>query len=252
MIIDGIRSNIENRWQLPTIQNLKFAKLREKNVERCETWHAQGEEWLIDDWCNAMSGEAGESQNIIKKIRRIESGTGGNSEGVTMESLVAALGEELADIVTYADLVMHYHCERQFFDVAYDSFRPLLDAANRNHINLIDALYAGTNRSVDEMTFADFNLMLDVSKIPTHELFGDKGPAGLGCYLSAMVGKVCAMAFEGSDSLPINYVAFPELTMEVFIACELIARKFNINLSEEVITKFNNVSEKQHIDIWLK
>lgn len=52
-------------------------------------------DWTLADWSNAMCGEAGEAANIVKKIRR----------GDRDPALVRKLGDELADLCAYIDLL---------------------------------------------------------------------------------------------------------------------------------------------------
>lgn len=87
---------------------LTFALLRRVNQRRCES--PQGFDhplpsWSVAEWTNAMAGEAGEACNIAKKLLRFRDGVRGNAATDTEASLRAALGEELADAVIYADLV---------------------------------------------------------------------------------------------------------------------------------------------------
>lgn len=86
--------------------SVDLADLRKQNVARAERWHSEGEPWSLADWSNAMCGEAGEAANVVKKIRRHETGLGEVSYNTPdMVRLHAALAEELADLVIYADLV---------------------------------------------------------------------------------------------------------------------------------------------------
>jgi NTP pyrophosphatase (non-canonical NTP hydrolase) len=87
------------------VVGLDLDKLREVNKRRCGRWHGpETTPWSLADWSNAMCGEAGEAANVVKKIRRIETGTG-TATAVDMLDLKAALSDELADTVIYADLV---------------------------------------------------------------------------------------------------------------------------------------------------
>lgn len=52
-----------------------------------------------------MAGEAGEVCDAIKKLRRIETGAKNLSDITTVEQAYEAIGIELADTVTYCDLV---------------------------------------------------------------------------------------------------------------------------------------------------
>jgi len=89
-------------------QDLGFSELRRVNVTRCERWHGPGSDpWTAADWSNATCGEAGEMANVIKKIRRHE--TGAVNEGdPPLATLKAMAAEEIADVVIYADLLAKY------------------------------------------------------------------------------------------------------------------------------------------------
>lgn len=93
------------------MNGLSFAALRSANVRRCEQVFHGVNEWSPTDWGNAMAGEVGEACNLIKKLRRL---------GPTPETIPAVesqagqaclaefrkdIGKELADVVTYADLL---------------------------------------------------------------------------------------------------------------------------------------------------
>lgn len=87
--------------------------LRDTNVARCARWH-EGfpehtgppySEWLISDWSNAMGGECGEAQNVVKKIRRLDTGTRGRAAEADRAALVEKLADEIADTILYADLL---------------------------------------------------------------------------------------------------------------------------------------------------
>src|SRR5690606_4184457 len=80
---------------------LTFAELQKANAKRREEGSGGGTEntWLLTDWTNALCGEAGELANLAKKIRR------GRPTDPTLESAKEDLAHELADIVTYADII---------------------------------------------------------------------------------------------------------------------------------------------------
>ena len=83
---------------------LTFNELRHKNAERCKLWHPGGvNDWSLSDWGVAMAGEAGEALNVIKKLNRERDGLVGNTQ--KQAELEAALGEELADVAIYLDLL---------------------------------------------------------------------------------------------------------------------------------------------------
>jgi NTP pyrophosphatase (non-canonical NTP hydrolase) len=86
---------------------LDFASLRMQNVSRKIRWHGEADAWTGSDWSNAMAGECGEACNIVKKLRRHETHTGTAYNTPPPGELLVALAEELADVVTYADLLAH-------------------------------------------------------------------------------------------------------------------------------------------------
>jgi NTP pyrophosphatase (non-canonical NTP hydrolase) len=91
---DRIQAENEARWG-KRYHSLDFAHLRRENVKRCEAAYFPLESKDGPWWGNAMAGECGEACNFVKKIDR---------DGETPE-LVQALAYELADLVTYADLL---------------------------------------------------------------------------------------------------------------------------------------------------
>lgn len=87
---------------------LTIEQITEASRTRTKRWHTEDTEpWSLADWGNAMGGECGEAQNVIKKIRRIQTGTMGAHNGAETDraKLRAKLGEELADTILYAVLV---------------------------------------------------------------------------------------------------------------------------------------------------
>ena len=72
---------------------LTFDKLRICNVARCNGTFHPIKEWSLTDWATALAGEVGEACNLIKKLRRGE------------KISVHEIGNELADVVIYADLL---------------------------------------------------------------------------------------------------------------------------------------------------
>jgi len=86
----------------------------ERNRRRCEAPngfnHKLGS-WTLSDWMTAVAGELGEAANIIKKLNRVRDNIPGNAE--TPEELQAWLGEELADVAIYLDLL----CQAAGFDL---------------------------------------------------------------------------------------------------------------------------------------
>lgn len=85
---------------------LDLATLAETNAARCRRWHPDGSEpWTLADWSNAMCGEAGEAANVIKKLRRLETGTAQPTSPDDRRVLAKQAGLEIADTVIYADLL---------------------------------------------------------------------------------------------------------------------------------------------------
>lgn len=77
----------------------------QKNRERCESpngFNHKLTDWSLSDWMTAITGELGESANVVKKLNRIRDGIPGNKE--TKEELEAKLARELADVFIYLDL----------------------------------------------------------------------------------------------------------------------------------------------------
>lgn len=83
--------------------SLTFGRLAKTNWTRCVKWHSpQG--WSVAEWTNAMAGEAGEACNISKKLLRLAHRIEKRNPELGESELIGRLGEELADVVIYADL----------------------------------------------------------------------------------------------------------------------------------------------------
>lgn len=88
---------------------LTFEEVSTVNRARSEKWHAGYTiPWSGSDWANAMGGECGEAQNVVKKLRRAECGMAGKQDAPS-EELITALGKELADTFFYLDLVANHY-----------------------------------------------------------------------------------------------------------------------------------------------
>jgi len=91
------------------MNGLDLDLLREVSARRRDRWHTPDTvPWTGADWGNAMGGECGEAQNVVKKLRRIETGTGSQNDP-PREVLVYMLGDELADTIAYADLLADHY-----------------------------------------------------------------------------------------------------------------------------------------------
>ena len=85
-----------------TMSELTFDAFREANVARCLRWHPAGiESWSASDWMTAIVGELGEAASLIKMRNRERDGLVGNKFSPTQEQIA----KELADVVTYVDLM---------------------------------------------------------------------------------------------------------------------------------------------------
>jgi NTP pyrophosphatase (non-canonical NTP hydrolase) len=86
--------------------SLNFDALRGANVARLPQFkngrgepahsEADGSDWKLSAWCNAVTGELGEAANLIKKIERGD---------MTLDEARPALAKELADVQTYLDIL---------------------------------------------------------------------------------------------------------------------------------------------------
>ena len=81
---------------------LTFDDISIVNYARMRDWHG-AVEWTLGDWGNALAGECGELCNVIKKIRRDQ--TGLTHEQRTPEHRYQQLKEEIADVYIYLDLI---------------------------------------------------------------------------------------------------------------------------------------------------
>lgn len=85
--------------------SLSFSELSRINRIRCESAFHKLDTWSPADWATAMGGECGEALNVVKKLRRLEDGKQLANIPTNHSSLVEHLGDELADMVVYADLL---------------------------------------------------------------------------------------------------------------------------------------------------
>jgi NTP pyrophosphatase (non-canonical NTP hydrolase) len=97
---------------------VRISEFQEANRIRNQRFPGTSREWSALEWAGALCGEAGEAANIAKKMRR-------GIEAESDASLKAALGRELADVVTYAALLaadqginLEAICREKFNDVS--------------------------------------------------------------------------------------------------------------------------------------
>lgn len=82
------------------------------NLSRARRWHPGGiEEWSALEWAGAMAGEAGETANAAKKLKRIETGMANidTSQPENSDDFQKAqwkVLKEAADTIIYGLLVM--------------------------------------------------------------------------------------------------------------------------------------------------
>lgn len=93
---------------LNEIGSLQFREFMNANVSRMQRWHGENDPWVLSDWSNALAGEAGEACNVVKKIRRIDTGIGAKRVKKTRNELLMDLGEELADVLHYVFLTANH------------------------------------------------------------------------------------------------------------------------------------------------
>lgn len=94
---------------------MNFPYLRVVNRGRRDAW--QGDvQWTAADWSNELCGEVGEAANIVKKLRRLETGTVVRESEQDVKDLVNLLGMELADVLICVDLLaMHFDIDLESF-----------------------------------------------------------------------------------------------------------------------------------------
>ena len=82
-------------------------ELRALNRQRCDRWHppGDGDDWTLGDWGNALAGEVGELCNVVKKLRRHQSGASQAYNTPPLQALQDHLMVEVADVLLYLDLL---------------------------------------------------------------------------------------------------------------------------------------------------
>lgn len=88
-----------NRLRLPQFKNAKGLPAHSE---------PDGSDWPLDAWSNAALGELGEAANLIKKLRRGDLALNDyiiDSDGQRSKTVRQCLADELADVVTYVDIL---------------------------------------------------------------------------------------------------------------------------------------------------
>jgi NTP pyrophosphatase (non-canonical NTP hydrolase) len=112
-LMNHIRAQEDEIAQLKREQeSLTFARLRERNVTRCEKHYHPVDQWSPNDWLGAVTGEVGELASVLKNIRRKQTEVGPNGHGIPFTTLIG-IAHEAADVVIYLDLL----CERLGIDL---------------------------------------------------------------------------------------------------------------------------------------
>lgn len=91
---------------------LTFAQVTVANTSRAARWHPGfpfDNNWTGADWSNAMCGEAGELANVVKKLRRLETGAVPGPSDPGVEELRQMLADEIGDVFAYLDLLATYY-----------------------------------------------------------------------------------------------------------------------------------------------
>jgi NTP pyrophosphatase (non-canonical NTP hydrolase) len=87
LTFDALRN--ANRARLPLFKNGRGAPAHAQ---------ADGSDWCLAQWCNAVLGELGEAANVIKKIERGD---------FTLDEARTMLAKELADVQCYLDILAY-------------------------------------------------------------------------------------------------------------------------------------------------
>lgn len=91
------------------MSSLIFESLKIANKDRAEKLYNQPiKDTLITDWVVALAGECGEFCNVIKKLRRLQTGLGkfNYKEGEQeVKNLLQQAKDEIGDLIIYADII---------------------------------------------------------------------------------------------------------------------------------------------------
>jgi hypothetical protein len=86
---------------------LTFGEFQSMNMERCRRAFPMCADWTMNDWAVALAGEVGELCNLLKKDRRgLATDERYDLDGPYQELARGNVLSELADIITYADLMI--------------------------------------------------------------------------------------------------------------------------------------------------
>jgi NTP pyrophosphatase (non-canonical NTP hydrolase) len=84
---------------------MTFREFQKMNATREREAFPQSADWSLNDFATALMGELGEACNLLKKVRREDFDllTVDVATGLTVKKKIL---KELADVITYADLMM--------------------------------------------------------------------------------------------------------------------------------------------------
>lgn len=107
------RKDLENK-NIPrnSLSHDTFKTLRYVNLTRAMQWHGSDSiPWTGADWSNAMCGEAGETANAVKKMRRLETNVKSNNatQPLEIEHGRNLIAKEIGDTLIYLDLLAAYY-----------------------------------------------------------------------------------------------------------------------------------------------
>lgn len=89
------------------IAELTFDEFQSMNYERCRRAFPMCDDWSLNDWAVALAGEVGELCNLLKKDRRrLATDERYMLDGPFHEMARQNVLDELADVITYADLMI--------------------------------------------------------------------------------------------------------------------------------------------------
>lgn len=110
-------------------KTMTFAVLREANTTRIPRFrnkkgelchNADGSDWILSQWSNAVTGELGELCNLIKKIERGD---------FSLEEMRNECAKELADVQTYLD-ILAFRMGVDLGQATIDKFNEVSDRVN--------------------------------------------------------------------------------------------------------------------------
>jgi NTP pyrophosphatase (non-canonical NTP hydrolase) len=134
---------LTNGLTLNALRGANLARLPQFKDARGRPAHSEpdGSDWRLSAWSNAVLGELGEAANIIKKIERGD---------FTLEEAREKLGKELADVLTYLD-ILAYRCGVDLGQATIEKFNEVSDRVGSTvRLEADDWHYDESNGSRDD------------------------------------------------------------------------------------------------------